>query len=135
MLPGRSDRPLPSPPLLFGLLQKNLSYDTAWVELMEAKLRAIEAQVEWQAYSPGHVQALQQVHGLIHDQMEQAQERLAQVGHKGGGGAERAVLWRGTAALACGPVDRVLIWFVSLALLVACCPGVIEARGLPGAGA
>ncbi len=64
------------------LSQKNLAYDEAWVELMEAKLRAIEAQVEWQTYSPSHVQALQRVHRLVQQQLANTHERLEQVSVK-----------------------------------------------------
>eukprot|EP00955_Chlamydomonas_euryale_P030632 322561-Chlamydomonas_euryale.AAC.21 len=55
---------------------QNLAYDEAWVTLLQAKLRAIETQLEWQTYTPGHIRALAKVHGIIQEQLGSTQQRL-----------------------------------------------------------
>ena len=60
-------------------LKKNLEFDVAWVDVMEAKLRAIETQMEAQTYNAGHVRALKRVHELIQDSMKNTQAVLEQV--------------------------------------------------------
>ncbi|KAG1662989.1 hypothetical protein FOA52_000560 [Chlamydomonas sp. UWO 241] len=61
---------------------KNLAYDEAWVGLLQAKLRALEVQMEWQTYTPDHVKALARVHELITEQAGTTTQALGQVSAK-----------------------------------------------------
>lgn len=60
--------------------QTNIDYDISWTKVMEAKLMAMEAQMELQTYgNPPHLLALAKVHKLISESREKVEEVTAQV--------------------------------------------------------
>jgi hypothetical protein len=60
--------------------QTNIDYDSSWTRVMQAKLMAMEAQMELQTYgNPPHLLALSKVHSLISESRAKAEEATAQV--------------------------------------------------------
>ena len=60
--------------------QTNIDYDASWTSVMEAKLMAMESQMELQTYgNPKHLLALSKVHQLITKSMAKVEEETKQV--------------------------------------------------------